>query len=98
MKKMIESVKVWLRKQRTEREAAADERRRMRLQAEAQKEVQVMEFRGRLYVSVGGVPLFDYDALGASLTETVAKGRETYICWMEEKQWQNEATHVFTVS
>ena len=46
----------------------SDAKLRARIEVEAREAVQVMEFKGGLYVSVNGVPLFDIDRLDAVVT------------------------------
>lgn len=77
-------LQVW-HEQRAERIEAV---RQARLDAEARKAVQVMEFNGELYVSVHGIPLFGESDLSDDLTEAVASGRKAYKDWKEEKQWE----------
>lgn len=61
---------------------------RARIEAEAREAVQVMEFKGRLYVSVNGVPLFGIDSFRVSVADAVAHGRKAYQAWKEEKPWK----------
>ena len=46
----------------------SDAKLRARIEVEAREAVQVMEFKGGLYVSVNGVPLFDIGRLDAVVT------------------------------
>ena len=61
--------------------------RQAQLDAEAREAVQVMEFNGRLYICVNGKPLFDIDIFKDSVVEAVAKARQNYKDWKEEKLW-----------
>lgn len=86
-------IQVW-HEQRAERIEA---NRQAMLDAEARKAVQVMEFNGELYVCVNGVPLFGVDDIKGTLPETVAKARQNYKGWKEEKLWErNGITRGFT--
>ena len=58
------------------------------LDAEARNAVQVMEFNGELYACVNGVPLFDVGEINGTLPEAVAKARQNYKDWKEEKLWE----------
>lgn len=68
------------------------------LDATARESVQVMEFQGRLYVSVSGVPLFDIDDVKGSLTDAITKARTNYKRWKEVLWEQSETTRGFTRS
>lgn len=87
-------IQVW-HEQRAQRIEAE---RQALLDAEARKSVQVMEFQGRLYVSVSGVPLFDIDDVRGSLTDAITKARTNYKKWKEVLWEQNETTRGFTRS
>ena len=58
------------------------------LDAEARKAVQVMEFNGELFACVNGVPLFGVGDIKGTLPEAVAKARQNYKDWREEKLWE----------
>lgn len=95
MKKIIGTVKKQLRKWHDERAKRIEAERQSRLDAEARLAVQVMEFKGDIYVSVNGVPLFSEEALdGIFLPTLVDSGRKTYKDWKEEKLWERGATDV----
>ena len=66
----------------------SDAKLRARIEVEAREAVQVMEFKGELYVSVNGVPLFGIDSFRASIADSVANGRKVYQMWKEEKLWR----------
>lgn len=92
MEKIIETIKKKLQtwhEQRAERLEAA---RQLRLDAEARRVVQVMEFNGELYVSVHGVPLFGKEALKGEFAAAVKGAREVYKDWKEEKLWEQSGT------
>lgn len=93
MKKIIETVKKRLQTWHEERAKRIEAERQSRLDAEARRAVQVMEFNGDIYVSVNGVPLFSEEELaGISLPSLVNIGRKTYKDWKEEKLWERGAT------
>ncbi|MBB1551392.1 MAG: hypothetical protein HG447_007325 [Prevotella sp.] len=65
-----------------------ENRRQVQLDAEAREVVQVMEFNGGLYACVDGVPLFGVSDINGTLSEVVAKARQNYKDWKEEKLWE----------
>lgn len=93
MKTFIETIKKKLQAWHENRAARLEEARRSRLDAEARKVVQVMEFNGELYVSVHGVPLLDKDAICGDFAVAVNGAREIYKKWKEEKLWESGTTH-----
>lgn len=93
MTKIFETVKKKLQVWHEQRAQKLEAARQARLDAEARRVVQVMEFNGHLYVSVHGTPLFsDEDLDGMSLTGLVKEGRDNYKDWKEEKLWESGAT------
>ena len=62
------------------------------LDVEARNAVQVMEFNGELYACVNGVPLFGVSDINGTLPECVAKARQNYKDWKEEKLWERNGT------
>ncbi len=92
MNKFFEELKrriqVW-HEQRAERIEAE---RQAQLDVEARNAVQVMEFNGELYACVNGVPLFGVSDINGTLPEAVAKARQNYKDWKEEKLWERRGT------
>lgn len=87
-------IQVWHEKHAERIEAA----RQAALDAEARNAVQVMEFNGELYACVNGIPLFGVGEINGTLPEAVAKARQNYKDWKEEKLWERRGTtHVSTV-
>ena len=87
-------IQVWHEKHAERIEAA----RQAQLDVEARNAVQVMEFNGELYACVNGIPLFGVGEINGTLPEAVAKARQNYKDWKEEKLWErNGITHVSTV-
>lgn len=98
MSNFLEEIKKRIQVWHEERAERIEAERQAQLDAEAREAVQVMEFNGRLYVSVSGVPLFDIDDVRGSLTDAVTKARTNYKKWKEVLWEQNETTRGFTRS
>lgn len=92
MATFLDKLKKRLQTWHEERADRMQNKRQARLDAEARKAVQVMEFNGELYVSVHGIPLFGESDLSDDLTEAVASGRKAYKDWKEEKLWERTGT------
>lgn len=92
MATFLDKLKKRLQTWHEERADRMQNKRQARLDAEARKAVQVMEFNGELYVSVHGIPLFGESDLSDDLTEAVASGRKAYKDWKEEKLWEQSGT------
>lgn len=81
-------IQVWHEKHAERIEAE----RQAALDAEARNAVQVMEFNGELYACVNGIPLFGVGEINGTLPEAVAKARQNYKDWKEEKLWERRGT------
>lgn len=77
LEKIKRSVQKWCK----ERTARIESKRQTALDVEAWETVQVMEFNGRLYVSVNDIPMFDIDDVRGSLSDAVARARQNYKDW-----------------
>lgn len=88
MSNFVEELKKRIQVWHEQRADCIEALRQAQLDAEARKAVQVMEFNGKLYVSVNGVPLFGIDEFRASIGEVITSGRNNYKDWKEEKLWE----------
>lgn len=59
----------------------AAERRRMRIEGEARRRIQLTEHLGRTYVAVDGVPLLSSEQAGGELMDTLRAMRLNYVVY-----------------
>lgn len=98
MRKFFETLRKKLQVWHERRAERIEAERQAQLDVEARHAVQVMEFNGELYACVNGVPLFGVGDIKGTLPEAVAKARQNYKDWKEEKLWErNGITHASTV-
>ena len=98
MRKFFETLRKKLQVWHERRAERIEAERQALLDVEARNAVQVMEFNGELYACVNGVPLFGVSDINGTLPECVAKARQNYKDWKEEKLWErNGITRVSTV-
>lgn len=90
--KILDEIKKRLQVWHEQRAASIEYKRQTQLDAEAREVVQVMEFNGELYACVNGVPLFGVGDINGTLPEAVAKARQNYKDWKEEKLWEKTGT------
>lgn len=86
--KILDEIKKRLQVWHEQRAASIEYKRQTQLDAEAREAVQVMEFNGRVYVSVNGIPMFDIDDVSGSMIDIVTKARQNYKDWKSEKLWE----------
>ena len=88
--KILDEIKKRLQVWHEQRAASIEYNRQTQLDAEAREAVQIMEFNGRVYVSVNGIPMFDIDDVSGSMIDIVTKARQNYKDWKEEKLWEKK--------
>lgn len=88
--KILDEIKKRLQVWHEQRAASIEYKRQTQLDAEAREAVQIMEFNGRVYVSVNGIPMFDIDDVSGSMIDIVTKARQNYKDWKEEKLWEKK--------
>ncbi len=92
MRKFFETLRKKLQVWHERRAERIEAERQALLDVEARNAVQVMEFNGELYACVNGVPLFGVSDINGTLPEAVAKARQNYKDWKEEKLWERRGT------
>ena len=92
MRKFFETLRKKLQVWHERRAERIEAERQALLDVEARNAVQVMEFNGELYACVNGVPLFGVSDINGTLPEAVAKARQNYKDWKEEKLWERKGT------
>ena len=88
MSNFLEEIKRRIQVWHEKRAERIEAERQAQLDVEARNAVQVMEFNGELYACVNGVPLFGVSDINGTLPEAVAKARQNYKDWKEEKLWE----------
>lgn len=89
MKKFVLNAKKWLQIWRQRRIESVEDARMQKVHQEAREVVQVMEFDGKLYACMNGVPLFESDDLKESLPSAVENARSAYVVWKMQRMFPN---------
>lgn len=89
MKKFVLNAKKWLQNWRQRRIESVEDARMQKVHQEAREVVQVMEFDGKLYACMNGVPLFESDDLKESLPSAVENARSAYVVWKMQRMFPN---------
>lgn len=85
MKRMIESMKAWLREERAARRRRRAARRATAIVRESERRVQAREFSGEIYLCVNDVPVMPAEGLTWDLPTAVTVAREAYARWRERE-------------
>lgn len=89
MKNFVLNAKKWLQNWRQRRIESIEDARMQKVHQEAREVVQVMEFDGKLYACMHGVPLFESDDLKESLPSAVENARTAYVTWKMQRMFPN---------
>ena len=89
MKKFVLNAKKWLQNWRQRRIESVEDARLQKVHQEAREVVQVMEFDGKLYACMNGVPMFESDDLKESLPSAVENARTAYVVWKMQRMFPN---------
>ncbi len=81
MKKIFEGIREWTVSRWQRMRARRAERKSRRLERECEHRVQVMEFRGRIYLSLDGVPVVDTKSFRWNMEETMTSARRALYEW-----------------
>lgn len=79
MMRVKEMLSAWLKRVKEQYQAWSERLKRKRLEEESRRVIQVMEWKGSLWISVGGEPLLGAVDTQEGLLKTVSKMRETWI-------------------
>lgn len=82
--KLINAIRNWLKRTNERSKAACQERRAKQLDNLSCRNINVIEFNGRLYVAYSGVPIVRVDDLKVKVPEILAQAREDYLAWKEK--------------
>ena len=52
----------------------------------SREELQIMEYRGKMYISYRGVPIVSDEDLGAPWADVLMRSRDAYQAWLSEKE------------
>ena len=52
----------------------------------SREEIQIMEYRGKMYICYKGMPIVGEDDLGSPWAEVVGRSREVYQAWLSERE------------
>jgi len=82
--KFFNAIRNWLKRIKENSEATCQERRARQLENISCKNINVVEFNGRLYIAYDGVPIVRVDDLKSKAPEILAQAREDYLAWREK--------------
>jgi hypothetical protein len=84
MKKLVTEIREWLRGMSTARMQREQAGREIALIKECERELQVMEWNGGIYICYNGVPIINQSLLKEESVAVVTMSRKALKMWKEE--------------
>ena len=86
IKKIAGKVRAWYVEYKEYRRGKRLERVKKLAKRRSMEEVQIMEYRGEMYISYRGIPIVRERDLGASWCEVLEMSRKVYEEWLIERE------------
>ena len=86
IKKILGKVRAWYVDYREYRRAVRTSRFYELAKRRSREEVQIMAYRGEMYICYRGVPIVREEELGAPWSGVLARSRGTYAEWLIERE------------
>ena len=88
IRKILGKVRAWYGEYKEYRMSKQIARVRNRAIRRSEDEVQIMEYRGEMYICYRGVPIVREGDLGASWCDVLDRSRGTYEEWLIEREME----------
>ena len=88
IKKILGKMRAWYGDYREYRRAVRTSRFYELAKRRSREEVQIMEYRGEMYICCRGIPIVREEDLGAPWSGVLARSRGTYAEWLIEREME----------
>lgn len=88
IKKIVGKVRAWYVEYKEYRRGKRIARVKELAKRRSREEVQIMEFRGEMYICYRGVPIVREDDLGAPWSGVLERSRGTYEEWLVKREME----------
>ena len=88
IKEILGKVRAWYVDYREYRRAVRTSRFYELAKRRSREEVQIMEYRGEMYICCRGIPIVREEDLGAPWSGVLARSRESYERWLVEREME----------
>ena len=88
IKKILGKVRAWYVEYKEYRRGKRLARVNKLAKRRSREEVQIMEYRGEMYICCRGIPIVRERDLGAPWGAVLARSRETYAEWLVEREME----------
>ena len=88
IRKIVGKVRAWYGDYKEYRRGKRIERVKELAKRRSREEVQIMEYRGEMYICCRGIPIVREEDLGASWCDVLDRSRGTYEKWLIEREME----------
>ena len=88
IRKILGKVRAWYVEYKDYRRGKRIERVKELAKRRSREEVQIMEYRGEMYICCRGIPIVREEDLGASWCEVLEMSRKVYEEWLIEREME----------
>ena len=85
---VVAKVMAWWKEYLNWRRARKIERVNREMERRSREDIQIMEYRGKMYISYRGVPIVSDEDLGAPWSGVLERSRGTYEDWLIEREME----------
>lgn len=80
------NVRTWWKEYLSRRRVRKIERVNREMGRRSKEDVQIMEYRGKMYICYKGIPIVSEESLGCPWGEVIRDSRAVYQAWLSEKE------------
>ena len=88
IRKILGKMRAWYGEYRKYRRGKRIERVKELAKRRSREEVQIMEYRGEMYICCKGIPIVREDDLGAPWSGVLSRSRGVYMLWLVEREME----------
>ena len=83
---VIAKVRAWWKEYLNWRRVRKIERVNREMVRRSKEDIQIMEYRGKMYICYKGMPIVGEEDLGSPWAEVIGRSREVYQDWLSERE------------
>ena len=83
---VVVKVRAWWKYYLEWRRARKIEKVNREMGRRSKEDIQIMEYRGKMYISYKGMPIVGEEDLGSHWAEVIGRSREVYRAWLSERE------------
>ena len=83
---VIVKARAWWKGYMNWRRVRKIERVNREMERRSKEDVQIMEYKGRMYICYQGMPIVGEEDLGSPWAEVIGRSREVYQAWLSERE------------